>query len=315
MQKYVTRKVREMVVEDAVEGFYLLKSPTPRTTQNGKNYLTFRLADTSGEIEGIYWDYEGDLHDTCAGKPVKVRGTISEYNGKKQFNIIQIRAAKEDDPLDMNALIPTAPIDPKETYSQLVSLLDTIQDPEYKKLCVEMLARNQEFICCIPAAKSVHHSFRYGLLMHTYFMMCHADYMSRFYPFVNRDLLLAGTFCHDLAKSKEYELSSFGLVTDYTVSGHLLGHLYMGALEVAKVSSELGISEEKSMLLQHMLLSHHGKPEYGAAVAPQTAEAVLLSMIDDLDAKMELIRETLEGQQPGMTDSVWALGNRLYQHD
>lgn len=69
------------------------------------------------------------------------------------------------------------------------------------------------------------------------------------------------------------------------------------------------------MLLQHMLLSHHGKPEYGAAVAPQTAEAVLLSMIDDLDAKMELIRETLEGQQPGMTDSVWALGNRLYQHD
>ena len=104
-------------------------------------------------------------------------------------------------------------------------------------------------------------------------------------------------------------------MTDYTVSGHLLGHLYMGALEVAKVSSELGISEEKSMLLQHMLLSHHGKPEYGAAVAPQTAEAVLLSMIDDLDAKMELIRETLEGQQPGMTDSVWALGNRLYQHD
>ena len=134
MQKYVTRKVREMVVEDAVEGFYLLKSPTPRTTQNGKNYLTFRLADTSGEIEGIYWDYEGDLHDTCAGKPVKVRGTISEYNGKKQFNVIQIRAANEDDPLDMNALIPTAPIDPKETYSQLVSLLDTIQDPEYKKL-------------------------------------------------------------------------------------------------------------------------------------------------------------------------------------
>ena len=174
MQKYVTRKVREMVVEDAVEGFYLLKSPTPRTTQNGKNYLTFRLADTSGEIEGIYWDYEGDLHDTCAGKPVKVRGTISEYNGKKQFNVIQIRAAKEDDPLDMNALIPTAPIDPKETYSQLVSLLDTIQDADYKKLCVEMLARNQEFICCIPAAKSVHHSFRYGLLMHTYFMMCHA---------------------------------------------------------------------------------------------------------------------------------------------
>ena len=150
--------------------------------------------------------------------------------------------------------------------------------------------------------------------MHTYFMMCHADYMSRFYPFVNRDLLMAGTFCHDLAKAKEYMLSPVGLVTDYSVSGYLLGHLYMGAVEIAKVSQEIGISEEKSMLLQHMLLSHHGKPEYGAAVVPKTAEAMLLSMIDDLDTKMELIRESLEGQTPGMTESVWSLGYKLYNH-
>jgi Predicted HD-superfamily hydrolase len=150
--------------------------------------------------------------------------------------------------------------------------------------------------------------------MHTYFMMCHADYMSRFYPFVNRDLLMAGTFCHDLAKAKEYMLSPVGLVTDYSVPGYLLGHLYMGAVEIAKVSQEIGISEEKSLLLQHMLLSHHGKPEYGAAVVPKTAEAMLLSMIDDLDAKMELIRESMEGQAPGMTESVWSLGYKLYNH-
>ena len=214
----------------------------------------------------------------------------------------------------MNALVPSAPIDPKQTYTQMVNLIETIQDPEYKQLCVEMLARNRELLSCIPAAKSVHHAFRYGLLMHTYFMMCHADYMSRFYPFVNRDLLMAGTFCHDLAKAKEYMLSPVGLVTDYSVPGYLLGHLYMGAVEIAKVSQEIGISEEKSLLLQHMLLSHHGKPEYGAAVVPKTAEAMLLSMIDDLDAKMELIRESMEGQAPGMTESVWSLGYKLYNH-
>jgi len=315
MQKYVTKKVREMAYDDTIEGFYLLKSPLPKTTQAGKAYLTFKLADATGEIDGVFWDYEGNLHETCVGKPIKVRGTISEFNGKKQFTVMQMRAVKEDDPLDINALVPSAPIDPQQTYSQLVSLLDTMQDPEYKNICMEMLARNREYFCCIPAAKSVHHAFRYGLLMHTYFMMCHADHMSRFYPFVNRDLLLAGTFCHDLAKSKEYSLSPVGLVNDYSIPGYLLGHLYMGALEIAKVGQEIGMSEEKSMLLQHMLLSHHGKPEFGAAVVPKTAEALLLSMIDDLDAKMEVVREAMEGEKPGMTESVWALGNKLYIHE
>ena len=89
----------------------------------------------------------------------------------------------------------------------------------------------------------------------------------------------------------------------------------MGALEIAKVGQEIGMNEEKSMLLQHMLLSHHGKPEFGAAVVPKTAEALLLSMIDDLDAKMEVIREALEGEGPGMTESVWAIGNKLYNHE
>lgn len=314
MQKYMNKKVRDMVVDDVVEGFFLLKSPTPKITQNGKNFLSFKLADASGEIEGIFWDYEGNLHENNAGRPVKVRGSVSDYNGKRQITVTQIRTAKEGDPVDMNALVPSAPIDPKQTYSQLINLIDTIQDPEYKQICVEMLAKNQEFFSCIPAAKSVHHAFRYGLLMHTYFMMCHADYMSRFYPFVNRDLLMTGAFCHDLAKSKEYDLSPVGLVTEYSAQGYLLGHLYMGACEIAEVSQKIGISEEKSMLLQHMLLSHHGKPEYGAAVVPKTAEAILLAMIDDLDAKMELIRESLEGQELGMTESVCSLGHKLYRH-
>ena len=314
MQKYMNKKVKEMAVDDAVEGFFLLKNPVPKTTQSGKTFLSFKLADASGEIEGIFWDYDGTLHATNAGKPAKVRGTISDYNGKRQITVTQIRAAKEGDPIDMNALVPAAPIDPKQTYTQMVNLLDTIQDPEYKQICVEILARNRELLSCIPAAKSVHHAFRYGLLMHTYFMMCHADYMSKFYPFVDRDLLMAGTFCHDLAKAKEYSLSSVGLVTDYSIPGYLLGHLYMGAAEIDRISREIGVSEEKSMLLQHMLLSHHGKPEYGAAVVPKTAEAMLLSMIDDLDAKMELIREALEGQAQGMTESVWALGYKLYRH-
>ena len=314
MQKFMTKKVREMEIDDAVEGFFLMKNPALKTTQTGKNLLSFKLADASGEIEAVFWDYDGNLHETGAGKPVKIRGTISDYNGKKQLTVQQIRLAKEGDPVDLNTLVPSAPIDPKQTYTMMVNLIESIRDPEYKNICVEMLARNRDMICCMPAAKSVHHAFRYGLLMHTYFMMCHADHMACFYPFVDRDLLLTGTFCHDLAKAKEFSLSPAGLVTDYSVPGHLLGHLYMGAADIGNVCREIGVSEEKSMLLQHMLLSHHGKPEFGAAVAPKTAEAMLLSMIDDLDAKMETIRETLDGRPVGLTDSVWALGYRLYNH-
>ena len=315
MQKFMTKIVRDMNVDNAVEGFYLLKNPAVKTTQNGKSYLSFKLADASGEIEAVFWDYEGNLHETSNGKPVKIRGTVSDYNGKKEITVQQIRAAKDGDPVDMNALVPSAPIDPQQTYARMMDLIDSIQDPEYKKICVEMLARNRDMICCMPAAKAVHHAFRYGLLMHTCHMMCHADHMARFYPFVNRDLLMTGTFCHDLAKAKEYILSSVGMVTDYSVPGQLLGHLYMGAYDVGNVCKELGISEEKSMLLQHMLLSHHGKPEFGAAVAPKTAEALLLFMIDDLDAKMETVREAIEGQPTGMTESVWALGCKLYNHE
>lgn len=316
MQRYEYKMCREMSVDDAIEGFYLLKNPSAKTTQNGKPYLSFKLADASGEIEGIFWDYEGDLHVTSAGCPIKVRGNVTEYNGKKQFNVAQIRAKRDNDTVDISRLVPSAPVSLQETYNQMVSLIESIQDPEYKALCTEVLGRYQNYYCSIPAAKRVHHAFRGGLLMHTCFMMAHADYMARCYPFVDRDLLITGAFVHDMAKAREYEFTAMGLVNDMSLQGQLLGHLYMGAHEIAAIAQQINMSETKSLLLQHMVLSHHGKPEFGAAVEPKTAEALLLSMIDDLDAKMELFREALETQNVGSVSeqNVWPLGYKIYRH-
>ena len=152
--------------------------------------------------------------------------------------------------------------------------------------------------------------------MHTYYIMAHCDYLSYFYPFVNRDLLLTGALCHDIGKIQEYDFTAMGLVNDMTVQGQLLGHSYMGALEVSQIAIQIDMPAEKALLLQHMLLSHHGKLEYGATVQPKTAEAMLLSMVDDLDAKMELVRENLESQKPGMSEqNIWALGYKLYKHN
>ena len=151
--------------------------------------------------------------------------------------------------------------------------------------------------------------------MHTATMMKTADFLASVYgDIIDRSLLLAGTFLHDIAKEKEFTFSELGLVTEYSVKGQLLGHLVMGAQEVASVAAELGIPDDKSVLLQHMILSHHGEPEFGAAVKPICAESELLSQIDMIDSRMEIYRETLANLQPGeVSGRIFALDKRIYR--
>ena len=147
-------------------------------------------------------------------------------------------------------------------------------------------------------------------------MMKIADFLAGLYAdTVDRSLLLAGTFAHDLQKETEFVFSELGMVTDYSMKGQLLGHLVMGAEEVAEISRELNIDGEKAVLLQHMVLSHHGEPEFGAAVKPMCAESELLSYIDMIDSRMEIYRETLENMNPGeFSNRIFALEKRVYRH-
>ena len=201
---------------------------------------------------------------------------------------------------------------------KVVELLHSIEDSDYKAICLELLNRHEEEFEKIPAAKSVHHGFLSGLLMHTGNMMKLADFLANQYAdTINRSLLLAGTFAHDLQKETEFTFSQLGLVTEYSTKGKLLGHLVMGAQEIAEIANELDVPEEKSVLLQHMVLSHHGQPEFGAAVVPQCAESELLSYIDMIDSRMEIYREEFADMKTGeFSDRIFALdGKRVYKHD
>ena len=151
--------------------------------------------------------------------------------------------------------------------------------------------------------------------MHTVNMLRTADYLAELYcEVINRDLLLAGTLLHDIAKIREFLLSSLGMVKDYSVEGQLLGHLVMGAQEIAEVAAELNIPQEKSVLLQHLVLSHHGEPEFGAAVRPMCAEAELLHLIDMMDSRMEIYAETLQTMPSGsFSDRIYALEKKIYK--
>ena len=301
-----------------IEGFYLLKSAFPKVTVSGKPFLTAVLADESGTIEAKVWDYSGPIGERDAGKVIKVRGSVSDYRGALQVTVDKLRLAAEDDHVDVSRLVRVAPIDRAGAYADITRLVSTLEDADYRAVCEEMLRRHEDAFRTIPAAKSVHHSFLSGLLMHTYNMLRLADFLAAQYAdSVNRSLLLAGTLLHDFGKEREFTFSELGLVTDYSTKGQLLGHLVMGAQEIAALSAELDLPEEKAMLLEHLILSHHGEPEFGAAVLPQCAEAELLSLIDQIDSRMEIYREALAPLKSGeFSQRIFALDNRrIYKHE
>ena len=272
---------------DDVEGFYVLKDAFLKTTAAGKPFLSGVLADRSGTIDLKVWDYSGPIGANPAdtGRIVKIRGQVSEFKGAPQLTAGRIRMADGNDQYDVSALVPVAPIDPDERLQEIRRLIDSMEDADYQSVARTMLERHLEAFRSIPAAKRVHHSF------------------------------LSGTLLHDFAKEREFTFSGLGMVTDYSLSGQLIGHLVMGAQEVQQCAESLGLPQEKSLLLQHMILSHHGEPDFGAAVRPMCAEAELLSLIDLVDSRMEIYAEALQELPEGtFSGRIFALDKKIYRH-
>ncbi len=309
--------VRDMAVGEKLEGYYLLQSAYQKTTLAGKQYLSMVLSDRTGAVDAQLWDYSGGpVTQSDSGAVVKIRGIVSEFKGTLQITVDRLRLADQNDNYVLADLVPAAPIDAEEVWEKLLKTVASIEDEDYRDICIEMLRIYGEKVKSLPAAKSVHHSFLNGLLMHTANMLLSADFLAGIYgEVIDRSLLIAGTILHDFAKCEEFTTSPLGLVTDYSLKGQLIGHLVIGAQEVAAAAAALGVPEGKSVLLQHLILSHHGEPEYGAAVKPMCAEGELLSLIDMIDSRMEIYREALEGMLPGeFSGRIYALEKRVYRH-
>ena len=310
------KPVADMMPGDEVQGFYLLVDPEGKTDSRGRPFLSARLTDRSGTIPMKVWDYESPFRAEDSGSVIKIRGRVSEYKGRPQISVTRIRTVTDEDQVDLSQLVPTAPLDRDRAMDEIRGLLESFTDPDWRAVGLALLEKHRENFAAVPAAKSIHHSFVSGLLMHTLFMMRAADFYAGLYgDFLDRDLLLLGTFAHDLMKDEEFVLSPLGVVREYSASGRLLGHLVLGARDAARICEELNVPEEKSLLLQHMILSHHGQPEHGAAVPPMTAEAELLSYLDLIDSRMEIYREQLNLLSPGTFSSpVYALEKSIYCH-
>ncbi len=299
--------------DDRFEGYLIVRSAEQRASANGKNYLDMTLADKSGSINAKMWD--GTVQPPLAGSIVKVRATGNEFNGRMQLRVEKIRAAENRDQVDMSALIPCAPRDPNEMLGEVVRAADHIADPDLRRITCELLDRAGDKLLTFPAAKQMHHAERSGLLHHTTTMLRAANAIMSVYPQLNASLLIAGVIVHDLAKIDEMDADTLGLVSDYSVDGKLIGHIVRGVVNIQLAAEKTKATPGKALLLQHMVLSHHGIPEYGSPLAPKFPEAEVLNTIDTLDARLYEMDEALSRAIPGgFSEKVWGLDNRqLYR--
>lgn len=300
-----------------VDGFALIKSIDRKVNVKGAPYLDMVLCDKDGEISAKLWDYKEDVHGEYAVNDlIKFRGLLSQYNGADQLRIDRIRHTMDVDGVKISDFVPTAEYTGEMMLGEILNIVDTFRDGDLRKITKALIDENKEKLLYWPAAFKLHHAIRGGLLYHTLSILRVAESVCRVYPNIDRELLLSGAILHDLAKIKEYEVSETGVATSYSVKGNLIGHLVMGAMEIERKARELGIPEEKAMLLEHMAISHHGVPEFGAAVRPLFIEAEVLCQLDTMDAVIYEMSQSIGDVKPGeFTQRQWALENRkLYNH-
>ena len=299
-----------------VEGFALVKACDKKSAKNGTFYLDIKLGDKDSEMIAKMWDFREESNTLPeVNTVVKVRGTIQQYNGNDQFIIQRIRPATTDE-FDMADFVKASDYSGNDMLDSIIKLVNDFDDEELKMVVLSMLRDNQEKILTFPAAEKLHHAMTGGLLYHTLSIVRLAECVCSIYPCIDRELLLSGAILHDIAKMREYTVNGAGIVDGHTLEGMLLGHLVMGAEDVGRKCDELEITPEKKYLLQHMLISHHGKLEFGAAVRPSFIEAEVLSQLDLFDANMYEMAEAVGGVKSGeFTGRLWMLDNRkLYNH-
>lgn len=298
-------------IGEVVDIYMYIKTSTKAVASNGKPFLTLILCDKTGEIEAKLWDVsETDEKTYSAEATVKVQGEVQNYRGRSQLKIRNIRITSDADGVTKADLIQTAPLSQEEMMETITQFIFEMRNPNIQRVTRHLIKKYQNEFLTFPAATKNHHEYMSGLAYHVVSMLGLAKAISTLYPSLNKDLLYAGVILHDLGKV--HELSG-PVSTVYTVEGNLLGHITIMVNEVGKAAEELGIEAEEVMILKHLILSHHGKAEWGSPKPPMVREAEVLHYIDNMDAKINMMDRALEKVKPGeFTERVFALDNRSF---
>ena len=308
-----TYRVCQLIRDSRFEGTLMVRGAEKKTDKNGRDYVDMNLGDRTGEINAKIWNWDSVQGMPEAGKPLLVKGLVQEYNGRLQMRIERWSAVRPEDRVDMSELVPAAPRNPEEMLSEIRETVQGFTSESLRALTEEMLAMAGERLSWFPAAQRMHHAERSGLLHHTTDMLRLAKAALEVYPWLNRDLLCAGVILHDLGKLEELKSDESGNVPDYTRDGQLVGHIVRGITLLNRAAEKTGITGEPVVLLEHMLLSHHGEPEYGSPRPPMFPEAEALHWIDMMDARMNTMKAAWEKTPEGaFSEKIFSLERRVY---
>lgn len=290
----------------------LVSKVSLKEAKNGNKYVELTLSDKTASIPNCkIWNVtESVWQELQKSSVLFVNGVADHYGGNYKINIQDFNFPGDD--FDISSLIPTEPIDVEGTYKDILELVYSMTNPILKKATLGLLGEFGDSLKTVSAAKRMHHYKRSGLLRHVKEMLDLALFVQKMYPTANRDLLIAGIVYHDIMKVEEYKYSN-GLAEDFSKKGFLFGHIFLGAeLPKKYVSDEEADSEEIEML-QHIILSHHGKLEWGSPVEPATIEAIIVHHVDNLDAKVYAFSDKLSQMEVGEKRQSHAIHSKVYK--
>ena len=288
----------------------LLIQVTRGVTTSGQPYASLTFQDKTGSIEGKYWDIDpGQDSLVELGQFYLVQADVISYRNNPQLKITHLTKLNPNT-VNLTDFTLSAPIPLEIMEQQLKTVIDSIQDKDYQTLTRTLIDKYYDKFIVYPAAVRNHHEYTSGLLFHTLSMIKIAEFMIETYPPVDRDLVIAGILLHDLGKTIEF---TSALIAKYSTEGKLIGHIHIMSADILAEGQKLNIEREKIVLLQHIILAHHGKPEFGSAIPPMTKEALLVSMIDDFDAKMVMVEKALSAIEPdSFTPRLFTFDDRSF---
>ena len=296
-----------------VEAQFLIGCASKSVNNLGSAYFNVELRDASGNIQGKKWDATSeDEKIFVPGNVISVLGEVVKYREALQLKILKATLVEEEN-IDFLSLLTPPPVPKEELIKRFNGYVNSVKDPDCSALLSYFINKYKDKLYVYPAGVSVHHEYSSGLLTHLTSMAELGDFLAEKYQPLNRDLLITGILLHDIGKLIELEGP---VVYKYSVEGKLLGHISIMVAEIREAADFLKIKSEIPMLLEHMVLSHHDKPEFGSPVSPMIKEALLLTMIDNMDSKMAIVTKALETVDEGeFTQKLFPLdGRSLYKH-
>jgi 3'-5' exoribonuclease len=286
--------VGTMPINEPVTAQFLVLSKEIRQKKTGEPYLSLHLSDRTGEIEAKMWDNVAEVMDTFdRDEFLKVKGVVQVYQNRSQFTIHKLRRLEEHE-VDFADFFPSSERDPEEMFAELRGIVNGFTNPHLQALVNSVLDDKplMALFKLAPAAKTIHHAYRGGLLEHVLSLCQLSRLTAAHYKTIDLDLLLTGAILHDIGKVEEL---SYARGFSYSSDGQLLGHIIMGLrLLHSKFDKLADFPPKLRTLVEHMIVSHHGELEFGSPKVPIFAEALLLHHLDNLDSKMDAVRAALQ---------------------